>query len=93
MTRWRIGRVLFVITAIGLLLLPTHQSNASPEHATRYYVYTDCNSCMLPGGIPCNTLTGEWTETCWGNWYGWGDQPGAACTWTDVVELDNCYGD
>lgn len=80
-------RKLIALTVLSLATLfvamPPQQVKAI--NAVRYY--TVYNDCFSPAGI----VVGEWTRDCNGEWYGWGDMPGAdACTRHVMTIGDAC---
>ncbi|MCU1229599.1 MAG: hypothetical protein JWO97_2483 [Acidobacteria bacterium] len=74
---------LITITAIILALFPGGQLRSSPTESTVYTQWYDCIIGPYPG------ITGRWVRDCHNNWYGWGDQPGASCTFT-VESEEEC---
>ena len=84
-------RIVAVIVAFVVAMIPYPPAYSSPTHETWYTVYVDCWSmgCQVS---PCSQgiLAGEWVRGCNYQWSGWGSRPGDSCTSYVSSQGDPC---
>jgi len=75
---------LVVAMSLVVALFPTGRAESLPSHETIYTQWYDCVIGPYPG------VVGEWVSDCRNEFYGWGDPPGAECTYTVVSQGESC---
>jgi hypothetical protein len=86
----RTRRTSFIAAVAMLLALvttgPAQSSDPPPSHEM---MYTQVYNCII--GPPPAPVRGEWVKDCQNEWSGWGDPPGATCTYTVATQGSACY--
>jgi len=80
-----------LIIATLFLFMPTQGVNALGRE--KFYTVRWISGCIIWHQIPPpgNTVVGEWSVDCFGNWDGWGERPGEnSCTYNEITYGEYC---
>ena len=88
-------RVSIFLTIVALLMLvPMIRPTQRVKAFSRETYYTIRYICIIsPSCAPWDCIEGEWFRDCDGNMTGWGWEPGANCTRTEITYGSNCGPD